>query len=53
LKIDLNAEINKNKNAQEEITKLDKFNFIYKPNERFINENFLLYDIYIGETLNQ
>ena len=25
---------------------LDKFNFIYKPNERFINENFLLYDIY-------
>ena len=25
---------------------LDKFNYIYKPNERFINENFLLYDIY-------
>ena len=24
----------------------DKFNYIYKPNERFINENFLLYDIY-------
>ena len=24
----------------------DKFNYVYKPNERFINENFLLYDIY-------
>ena len=25
---------------------LDKFNYIYEPNKRFINENFLLYDIY-------
>ncbi len=25
---------------------LDKFNYIYEPNKRFINESFLLYDIY-------
>ena len=25
---------------------LEKFNYIYKPNQRFINEDFILYDIY-------